>query len=234
MLTSYRVTMRRMSVVVNIGGSVLAPSSGEEMFEIYAESLSPLEEELFVVVGGGGAAREYIKVARSLGANEAVCDKVGIDVTRLNARLLISAFGNEAYPEPPKDYQEAASSAAIDRTVVMGGVAPGQSTDAVAAVLSEYVDAERLVFATSVPGIYAKDPEVHDDANFIEEIEPSELVELVMQIELRAGSKSPVDPLAAKIIERSRLETVVVDGSEPQRVVKAVGGEEVMGTLITP
>ncbi|MBS1263761.1 MAG: Uridylate kinase [Methanonatronarchaeales archaeon] len=221
-----------MPTVVNIGGSVIAPSSGDERFEEYAEALSSVDGELYVVVGGGGAARDYIGIARRLGANEAVCDEIGIDVTRLNARLLISALNGSAYPEPPSGYEDAKAAMALGRIVVMGGVAPGQSTDAVSAVLAEYVDADRLVFATSVPGIFREDPRVDDSAEFVDEITPSELVELVMKIELKAGSKSPVDPLAAKIIERSRLSARVVGGDEPGNVLEAIRGGAAGGTLI--
>lgn len=222
-----------MPVVINVGGSVLAPSNGSDRFEEYAEALSTLDEDVFVVVGGGGVARNYIGTARGLGANEALCDEIGIDVTRLNARLLISALGSDAYPEPPTDYQEAEVANTADRFVVMGGVAPGQSTDAVAAVLAEYVEAEELVFATSVPGIFGSDPNVDEEAEMIDEIAPSDLVDLVMRIDMKAGSKSPVDPLAAKIIERSRITARVMGGDDPWSVVEAVRGGADEGTLIS-
>lgn len=223
-----------MPVVVNVGGSVLAPSPGSDRFQEYAEALSTIQEDVFVVVGGGGAARDYISIARGLGANEAVCDKIGIDVTRLNARLLISALGRRAYPEPPENYQAAeAAMAAHGQFVVMGGVAPGQSTDAVAAILAEYVDAEKLIFATSVPGIFERDPNTHPEAEMIPEISPSDLVDLVMRIEIKAGSKSPVDPLATKIIERSRINARVLGGEDPWTVVDAVEGDTDEGTLIS-
>jgi uridylate kinase len=32
---------------------------------------------VLVVTGGGKAARDYIEVARSMGANESVCDLIG-------------------------------------------------------------------------------------------------------------------------------------------------------------
>ncbi|MDR9430904.1 MAG: UMP kinase, partial [Natronomonas sp.] len=48
-----------------------------------------------------------------------------------------------------------------------------------------------------------------------------------------AGSNAPVDLLAAKIIERSGLHAVVLDGSEPSRVAAAVAGD-VHGTEVRP
>lgn len=54
----------------------------------YSKSLAS-EHEIFVVVGGGKPAREYIGVVRKLGAGEAQCDDIGIEVTRINAKLII-------------------------------------------------------------------------------------------------------------------------------------------------
>lgn len=84
-----------MRIVVTIGGSILIQDNDYRIFKDYVDVLKEMkaENELFVVVGGGRPARDYIAIARGLGASEALCDDVGIDVTRLNARLLIMALG---------------------------------------------------------------------------------------------------------------------------------------------
>ncbi len=223
-----------MSVVINIGGSVLAPSLDSNHFSRYAEVLKRIsrEKQVFVVTGGGLTAREYINTARNLTANEAVCDKIGIGVTRLNARLLISALGSNAYPEPPTTYIDAENANISDKIVVMGGVALGQSTDAVAAILAEYVDSELLVFATSVDGVFTSDPNENDDAEKLDKLSPKELVDIVMETETKAGSKAVVDPLASKIIERSEIPTIVMDGNDPKKLGLAVLKGKHNGTYI--
>jgi uridylate kinase len=46
-----------------------------------------------------------------------------------------------------------------------------------------------------------------------------------METEMKAGSRSPVDPLAAKIIERSSIPTAIVLGSQIENLRKgALGG----------
>ncbi len=97
-----------MIIVVSVGGSVLARELNPEKFREYASVLKEISKKnpLFVVTGGGRAARDYIGVARALGADEATCDLTGIEVTRLNARLLIAALGEDAYYEPPLDYMK--------------------------------------------------------------------------------------------------------------------------------
>jgi uridylate kinase len=223
-----------MIIVISIGGSVLISDLDPERIYKYAENVTQLTKEhtVYVVVGGGRIARDYISAARALGANEVECDVIGIDMTRINARLLIAALGKSAYPEPPNSYHEANNAAFSGRIVVMGGLIPGQTTDAVSAVLAEYVGADLLINATSVDGVYTADPNIDKHAKKLTNMTPSELVEIVMKIDMAAGSNSPLDPLAAKIIQRCGIKTVVVDGKDPENIVEAVAGRH-HGTLIS-
>jgi uridylate kinase len=155
------------------------------------------------------------------------CDFIGIDVTRLNAQLLIAALGKNAYPEPPLNYKDAELALSSGKIIVMGGVIPGQTTDTVSAVLAEYLGAELMVIATSVDGVYSKDPTTSPDAIKFDVMTPRELLDVVMSTEMKAGSKSPVDPLAAKIIERCNIETIVMDGSSEGDIYKVVMQEKI-------
>lgn len=223
-----------MKIVISIGGSVLISDLDPERIYKYAENIKQLARQhtVYVVVGGGRIARDYISAARALGANEVECDIIGIDMTRINARLLIAALGNCAYPEPPRSYLDANNAAHTGNIVVMGGLIPGQTTDAVSAVLAEYVGADLLINATSVDGVYTADPNQDKEATKLTTITPSELVEIVMKIDMAAGSNSPIDPLAAKIIQRCGIKTIVIDGFNPENVVDAVAGHH-SGTLIS-
>jgi len=226
-----------MKVVVSIGGSVLAPDLGAERVSEHAAVIEALADEgcsLGAVVGGGGVAREYIGTARDLGANEIQLDQIGIDVTRLNARLLIAALGEDAVPAPAEDYEEAGEAMRRGDVCVMGGVTPAQTTDAVSAALAEYVNADLLVYATSVPGVFSADPNETDDARRFDELSASELVDVIADLDMNAGSSAPVDLLAAKIIERSGVRTVVLDGTDPSRVADAVRYGDHEGTDVVP
>lgn len=222
-----------MKIIVSIGGSVLAKELQPEKFKGYATVIKEIGKNhtLFIVTGGGKAAREYIGVARYLGSDEATCDFIGIDITRLNARLLIAALGEAAYYEPPLNYKEARNASLTGKIVVMGGVTPGQTTDAVSAVLSEYVGADLLINATSIDGVYTSDPKKNKDARKFETMTPHQLIEIVMKTEMVAGANSPIDLLAAKIIERSNIKTIVLNGENPQNILDAVSGKY-RGTVI--
>ena len=214
-----------MILVYSLGGSILAGRDAESLKE-YATALKNLaqEHQVFVVVGGGKIAREYIGKARALQAGEAFCDLLGIGATRLNAMLLIAALGRAAAPEPAESYAGALSASAGGRIVVLGGMAPGQTTDAVAALLAEYVGADRLIVATSVDGVYSADPETDPRAVKFDKMTAKDLVSLAMETEMKAGSRSPVDPLAAKILERSRIPAAVVYGGEVENLRRGAEG----------
>jgi uridylate kinase len=225
-----------MIIVLSVGGSVIC--QGPHRFAEYSRVLTTLSPDhtVFVVVGGGATARDYIGKARTFGADEAFCDAIGIGVTRLNARLLIAAMGRDAYPVPPETQEDAVVAALSGRIVVMGGTTPGHTTDAVAAILAECAHADILINATATDGIYTKDPKKHPDAVKLDEISPERLVGLIAAEKMGAGANLPLDMLAAKIIERSGIPTVVIDGRDPSNVLSAVRGEE-LGTcvrLVTP
>ncbi|NOR59901.1 MAG: UMP kinase [Methanosarcinales archaeon] len=223
-----------MILVVSIGGSVLTSNLDPERIRKYASSIQALAKQhtTYIVVGGGRIARDYITAARDLGANEVECDIIGIDMTRINAKLLIAAMGNSAYPVPLTSYQDARNAALTGRVVVMGGLIPGQTTDAVSAVLAEYVGADLLINATSVDGVYTADPNLDSKAEKISSMTPSQLVDIVIKINMSAGSNSPLDPLAAKIIQRCGIKTIVIDGREPENINEAAAGHH-NGTLIS-
>ena len=223
-----------MRLVLSIDGSVLVPELSPQQLEAYADVITTLAEahEICVVTGGGALAREYIDVGRAIGANEIELDQIGIGVTRLNARLLIAAIGDETVLAPAREYETANSALRRGDIVVMGGTAPAQTTDAVSAVLAEFVDADRLIYATSTPGVFTADPNTCPDAEPFDELTPSQLVSLIL--DTTAKSSVPIDLHAAKMLQRAQCETIVLDGGDPERILTAVRTGEFEGTKINP
>lgn len=241
-----------MKIVISLGGIFFSDADKLKKIAAVFDELAQ-SHDLCVVTGGGERAREYIKLARELGANEAQCDYLGIDLTRINAKLLIAAL-KQVYPEPFLDYRDLALAKAHDKPLqglrvspsgacggtggardgtelhsgkiaVMGGVNPGYTTDTVAAILAEYLNADLLINVTSVDGIYDADPRKYPNAKKYDRISAKELVALTMKEELKAGSRIVIDPVAAKIIERSGIKAIVINGSNPQNIVDAVMGK---------
>ena len=222
-----------MKIVVAIGGSILLKEYDSKKFQEYSAILKDLtkEHEIFVVVGGGKPARQYISVVRDLGAGEAQCDDIGIEVTRINAKLMLSALGDAAYQRVPHNFQEALEFSATGKIVVMGGTEPAHSTDAVSAILAEYVQADKLINLTSVDGMYTKDPNKFEDAELVPEISATDLLAFLSDKDVKAGTYEFFDTTAVQMIKRSDLETVITNGFEPENLIKAVNGEPI-GTRI--
>jgi uridylate kinase len=224
------------TVVLSLGGSVLIKEN--EPDTTYIRALAKIllgissKYKLYVVTGGGKVARSYIKSGRDLGADETFLDEIGIEVTRLNARLLITALGERAFHAPPKNYDEALHAGKSHQIVVMGGVSPGITTDAVSALLAERVRAKRLVNATSVDGAYTADPKKDPSATRIPSMDHKELVELVGKSPARAGPNNVFDSVGARVLERSRIELAIVDGKDFSNLIDALEGKKFKGTLV--
>ena len=203
-----------MKIVIAIGGSILLKEYDYQKFQEYSEILKSLsnEHELFVVVGGGKPARDYISVIRDLNGGEAQCDDIGIEVTRINAKLLLTALGDYAYQRVPHNFQEALEFSASGKIIVMGGTEPAHSTDAVSAILAEYIHADKLINLTSVDGMYNKDPNKYEDAELIKEITASEMMDFISGKDTKAGTYEFFDMTGIQMIKTSSIETVIANG----------------------
>jgi uridylate kinase len=222
-------------VVISLGGSILVPSLEKNRILKYVPVLREIasHHQLFVVVGGGGEARRYIDAARTLGIDDGTADEIGILITRLNATMLVAAMGDDAYPRVAESHAEAKKFAEHRKCVVMGGITPGQTTDAVAAVLAERVRASVFINVTSVDGIYSADPKKDKKAVRYDRLTPRQLIEIVGKAHLVAGLNTVLDIIAARVVERSRIPLVVLDGTDPENLRSAVFFGRYTGTVVS-
>jgi len=223
-----------LKAVVKLGGFAFPGRPKKPLLKEYVKLLSGLvgEHQLVVVTGGGEVARAYITSAREMDVPESLCDHLGILTSRLNARLLADALGEYAFPQIPTTIGELKHYFVSGKIVAMGGLTPGHSTNAVAAIAAETVAAELLVNATDVEGVYSSDPAKDKSAKKLDKVTVSKLTTILSKMEIMAGAYELMDPLALRIIGRSKLRTVVVDGRNPDNVAKALRNEKV-GTLVT-
>jgi len=223
------------TIVISLGGSILIPSLEKNKIRGYVPVLGEIAKDhrLFIVVGGGGEARRYIAVARTLGIDEGTSDEIGILITRLNATLLVSALAETAYPKVAESHAEAKKFAESGKIVVMGGITPGQTTDAVAAVLAERVGASVFINVTSVDGIYSADPKKNKKAEHYATLTPKQLLRIVGGAALTAGSNTVLDIVAARVVERSHIPLVVLDGNNPENLSRAIRTGKFTGTVVS-
>ena len=177
-----------------------------------------------IVAGGGKIARHYISHARSSGADESTLDELGIEISRLNAKLLIYALKGKAYSHPPTTLKEAQHAVDSDLIVVAGGLHPGQSTNGTAALIAEKTKAVQFINATDVDGIYDSDPNNNKKAKMFKKIEIKKLKKILIHEDSIAGGYDLMDIVALKIIERSKIKTRVIK-SDIKNLEKAIKGQ---------
>jgi len=183
-----------------------------------------------VVVGGGGLARRAIETLRGLGVPEAILDVAGIEASRFYAGVLAKALYPRSPPRAAESIEAAVDVFTRGLIPVMGGLQPGQSTNAVAAVLAEALGADTIVNAMKgVPGVYDKRPG-EPGATLLERVSYTVMKEIIERSSVEAGGYELLDPVALRIVERSKIKVVFTSGDDPENIVRALRGES--GTLL--
>lgn len=220
------------SIVISIGGSVIL---SDEINITYFEKLNQILKNLikkykiYIIVGGGKTSRTYINFGRKIGLKEEILDQIGIDITRINAKILshIIKNSNTKIPKTTSDAKK------IKKPItIMGGTTPGHSTDMVGAELAEKTKAIKYIIATNVDGIYDKDPNTHPDAKQIKEIKIDDLIEKFGTNWNQAGKNIVIDGPALKIIKKAKIPTLVLNGKKLIQLEKAINNQIFNGTII--
>lgn len=226
-----------MRVTIKLSGHVLFPSlDASPDLKGFAEVILKIKsrgDSPYVVVGGGEPARHLIKVARENGADESSCDQVGIAVANINALIFARALGEAACQYVPRDSEELDRALSSGKIVVMGGLQPGQSTNAVSCILAEKSGSSLLINTTTVDGVYTGDPKKDPAAKKYSSIKAKDVTRILDSLGTKAGEYDLLDPVALKIIQRSRILTKIVSGLDPKNILRAIEGEDI-GTTIVP
>ena len=186
-----------------------------------------------IVAGGGKIARHYITHARSSGADESTLDELGIEISRLNAKLLIYALKQKAYSHPPTTLQEVRHAVDSGLIVVTGGLHPGQSTNGTAALIAEKIKATEFLNATDVDGVYDKDPNKYKNAKKFKKMELKDLRKMLVHEDSVAGGYDLMDIVALKIIERSKIKTRILK-ADLKTLEKVIKGSSAGTEIILP
>ena len=218
-------------VVISLGGSIVC---GEKIDAEYISSFrSFLEkwskrERIFLVVGGGRTARDYIKAASNFGFDQYTLDKIGIEATRINASLFLGPY---SYPKVATTVEEAVMASSSYPVVLMGGTEPGHTTDAVSLLLAERLGEKRVVNMTSVGGVYDDDPRENPKAKIIKSMSYADAEKMFLGRDMDAGLNLPFDLLSLKIAQRSGIEICVM-GKSIEDLEKVIVDGECSGTSI--
>lgn len=234
MSISNKVSKQKKILVIKLSGSVFNFKTTSRSLKEYAQVLLDIQTKVqpVVVSGGGIIARNYVNLARSLGSDESSLDEMGIEISRLNAMLLSAALGDSAYPVIPSNLEEISIACQSGKIIVSGGLHPGQSTNATAALICEKIKADRFLNATDVDGIYDSDPKKNKKAKMFKEITIKKCLDLLNNESTQAGNYELMDIVAMKVIERSKIPTYVIK-SDPKIIRNLIMKNRQTGTKIT-
>ncbi|MDR3692394.1 MAG: UMP kinase [Fimbriimonas sp.] len=229
---------------------VLIKLSGEALAGSYEQGLDPktfrfIAEEIAkvinagvavaIVVGGGNFIRGETFSAEG-GIDRTVADQMGMLGTLMNALALQSALESSGVATRVQSAVNVAQVAesfirrrAIrhlekGRVVVFaaGTGNPYFTTDTAAVLRALEIDAEVLIKATKVDGVYNKDPNKNSDAVRYDTLEFSEAIEQRLGV---------MDQTAFTMCREHKLPIIVLDFNQPGSLVDAaVGGAT--GTLV--
>ena len=214
----------KKKIVIKLSGKIFSIDN-VKVLKDYAQLLIKISKicQPIVIAGGGNIARHYINQARSSGVDESSLDELGIEISRLNAQLLIYALQQKAYPHPPKTLQEVRNAVDGGYIVVTGGLHPGHSTNGTAALIAEKVKATEFLNATNVDGVYDLDPNKYKRAKKFKRIDLKSLRKMLVHGDSVAGGYDLMDILALKIIERSKIKTRILK-ADIKMLEKAIKG----------
>ena len=229
-------------ILLKMGGESLA---GENNFCINPDAadsvaatvkaIHDLGVEIAIVIGAGNLWRG--KDGLDHGMDRATADHMGMLATVMNALALADALGRvgidtrvqtaiemRAVAEP---YIRGRAIRHLEkgRVVILGAGTgnPYFTTDTAAALRSMEIDAELLVKATKVDGVYDSDPKIEPEAKKFETLTYIEALNLGLKV---------LDGTALTLCMDNQMPIVVLNLWEPDSLKKTIMGE-IEGTLIT-
>jgi uridylate kinase len=227
--------------VVKLSGESLA---GERGFGIEPPVVESLTREigkvhaagvrLGVVVGGGNIVRGT--VASSQGMDRVSADYMGMLATIINALALqdmlernaietrvMTAIRMEELAEP-YIRRRALRHLEKGRVVIFAGGTgnPYFSTDTAAVLRAIEMEADVILKATKVDGVYTADPETDPEAEFIPRIS---------YLEVMTRELGVMDAAAVSLCKENHLPVIVLNTRQPGAILSALQGDEI-GTLV--
>ncbi|MBT8493770.1 MAG: UMP kinase [Deltaproteobacteria bacterium] len=228
-------------VLLKLSGEALMGNTGygistEVVHNIAREvvDLAALGIEIAVVVGGGNIFRGVSQSAA--GMDRATADYMGMLATVMNAVALQDAIEKQGLPTrvqsaiemqqlaEPYIRRRAMRHLEKGRLVIFaaGTGNPFFTTDTAAALRAMEIQAEVLLKATKVPGVFDKDPAKHADARLYKRVSFGDALRDDLKV---------MDSTAFALCRDNKLPIIVFDVNEPGNIRAAVTGEPV-GTRI--
>jgi uridylate kinase len=215
-----------MKIVIKLGGSISIGRAGPNYS--YFSKLIPVinslkkKNQIIIAVGGGQLTRAYGKSIEKFGLDNDEKEKIFIQLIKANV-LFASAVLKMNFIQSLNDIKETTSG-------IIGGVEPGRSTDANAALAARKINADIFIKLTDVDGIYTRDPKKFRGAKKIGSMMFNELRKF--STPGRPNSYGILDSMAIKTLSASRIKTVVMNGKKPKSILAVLQGKPI-GTVVS-
>lgn len=201
-------------VVLSLGGSLIVPEKIDPTWlDKFKNLIIKLKNKYkFVIVCGGGfVAREYITILKEENKTKKQQSLAGIEVTRMNAKIMMQIFGGSANKELPLEMKQVKTSLKKKDVVFCGALryAPNQTSDSTAAKLADYLKT-KFINITNVDGLYTNNPLKNKKAKFISAISWKDFEKRALKIKYKPGQHFVLDQKAAKIIKKDRIITYII------------------------
>ncbi|MFA6603221.1 MAG: UMP kinase [Patescibacteria group bacterium] len=222
--------------VLSLGGSLIAPKEGINpsfirSFRDLVLKRAKRGSKFVVVCGGGATARAYQTAAASAAPtlSQDELDRVGIQATVLNARLMLAIFGKSAHGiiTDPRVKLPAKT-----KVIIGAGWEPGCSTDYDALLLAEMIGAGTVINFSNIAYVYDRDPRKFPDAKALKSMTWKQFRQLFGS-RWSPGLNSPFDPIAAKAAERAGIRVIIADGRDLANIGRILDGKPFIGTVIS-
>jgi len=233
---------KRERLVMSVGGSLVCPGDKPDAnflkkFKKFVKKLLKRRKhlQLFLIIGGGGVARNYIEAASEVVGKNKLSDEgadwLGIDATQLNAGLVRWIFDGIARPKVITHYD--ALPTADERVVVGCGWKPGWSTDFDAVLVCKHYEVETLINLSNIDQVCDKDPNEHSRAKPLHHMAWKEFQELVGK-KWTPGLNTPFDPVASLEAAKLGLKVVILRGDNLKNLDQYLQNKPFVGTTVGP
>ena len=225
-------------VLLKLSGEALAGDKGtginNDVVNEIAVAIKKVQEigvEVAVVVGGGN----FWRGRTSEGMDRTTADYIGMLATVMNALALQAALENIDVPTrvqtgiemrqiaEPYIRRRAVRHLEKERVVIFGSGTgnPYFSTDTAAALIAAEMEAEVILLAKNVDGVYDKDPKIYEDAKMFEKLTYLDVIQRELKV---------MDSTATSLCMDNKIPIKVFELTT-ENILRAVYGENI-GTTV--
>ncbi len=223
-------------ICISLTGGIVSRESGVNV--AFIKKLEKLlkryqnKYKFIITVGGGYASRLYINSTRSIISNNSLLDQIGIAFTRINALILKDLLSSlDLYPNVVTSMEELKMATSTNEIIVMGGLIPGVSTDAVCALACEAMNCKMLINVSGLAYVYDRPPS-EKGARKLETLSHDKLLEIAFKYDNRiAGSNFIFDMFASKIAKRAKIQIKFVS-DDINSLDAAIQGKPYKGSIV--